>query len=73
MLIFSALIFGAIHFYSSLYIVATFFSGLVYMVGYISRANISTKHAYWIIVAVHALNNLLIIGLHSLADLIPSS
>ncbi len=58
LLFISALLFSLSHYYSILYIIRTFFLGLVLMYAYFLKAE-NTKQAFWLVTIIHALTNML--------------
>ena len=58
----SAMVFGLVHTYNSVYILYAFFSGLLYSVGYYYRLN---SHPYVIVFLIHSVYNLLALLLNT--------
>jgi len=56
-IIFSAFIFAALHLYSGLYVINTFFIGIVFATGYVLWDRPITLHPFWIIAIVHSMKN----------------
>jgi len=57
-MIIGALVFGAVHIYSLLYIVFAVFMGFLFMFAYVARIG---KNPFWTVFVLHALTNLFVI------------
>lgn len=61
----SGVVFGSGHYYSVIYMIQGVFMGFFLMYAYLLRID---RHPYWTVAAIHALYNLVVIGLVGLLD-----